>query len=206
MKRLVLLSLLLTGCSSVYTPRAPTVAQITTSSYDTLIAQYDAIPDGTPAKVTAKNRIILRAKLAIDTNYLGFEQSFLTGQAYIQTGGEIATLGLSEAAGVTSLGTSHLLSVIAGGITGANAIYQKNFFANATRWVIIQQMRADRANQEILISQDMDPASRGTLEQDIVDLVTYYQAGSVVDALQNIAGNSGTQAQTARQALKMMRK
>src|ERR1035437_1320406 len=117
----LLLVMFSVGCH-IYSPKAPTVAQITTSPYDAMMAAYDGIPEG-PSKITARNRIILRAKLAIDSNFNAWQQTFLIGQGYAQAGISIASLGLSEAATVTSLGTSHLLSLISAGIVGSGAIY-----------------------------------------------------------------------------------
>ncbi len=159
MKLLVLaMAVLLSGCAA-YRPKAPTAPQVTTSIYDSALAQYAAMPTG-PSKAEFKDQIILRARLAMDANYDSFKQSFVVGQAYFQTGVGLSSLGLSLAGGATSsLGTAKILSLITGGITGGYGIYQTNVFANATKWAIVTQMDANRASQRVVLEVDMQPTS-----------------------------------------------
>ncbi len=199
---MVLLSFIGTGCGHlhVYSPAPPSVSQITASPYDAILASYDAILDPV-AKLTARNRIVRRAELAIDTNYDNFKRTFLLNQGTTQTVVGVATLGLSEAAAVTSLGTSHLLSIISAGIVGSNAIYSAQFYNNAVRWTIVSRMEADRATALAQLEQQLADSSLG-IEAFVPSLVGYYNAGTIDSAILSFNSSSATANTSAQETMR----
>jgi hypothetical protein len=105
-------------------------------------------------------------------------------------------------------GTAHLksvLSAIATGVTGIKTSYEKNFFDQQTRSAIVQKMRALRAEQLALL-EDENHMKAGLSEYDlqggINDVNRYYDAGTVIAALQSIAESAGTQTTKAQEKQK----
>jgi len=123
-------------------------------------------------------------------------------------------------------GTAHLksvLSAIATGTTGIKTSYEKNFFDQQTRSAVVEKMRAGRASQLALL-HDQDhmkapvicpsggcpqvPAVAGgpaghtvapySLESGLSDIEQYYEAGTIIGALQSIATSAGQDQQNAQ--------
>jgi len=175
-----------------------------------LLTSYNALPEATPAdlahKVEVRNQILNDFVLLIDQNYGNFESSFYSGQAALGLGGDVANIALTSVAAVT--GSAHLksvLAVIAAGLTGVRASYQKNYFDGQNRVVLIQEMRALRAGQ-MAVLEDASHMRAGvfdySLESGLNDVGDYYEAGTLVGALQAIAQQAGTiqvQSNTRRQ-------
>jgi hypothetical protein len=94
------------------------------------------------------------------------------------------------------------LSAIATGTTGIDASYQKNYFDQQTRSAVVQTMRASRAT-ELATLNDANHMKAGisaySLETGLSDVEAYYNAGTLVTALQTIAESASTQNTTAKQ-------
>jgi hypothetical protein len=203
--------LALSGCS-VYQPKAPVPESVLTNNYladlesPTLQSSYDAMPDG-PLKAARRNAILYEYIWLVDASYDSYEAKFFSGQAYVATAVDFSTMGLNAASAVT--GTAALksvLSVIAGGITGSNASYQKNFFDQQTREVVVGVMRSARLTQLAVIETGMASNSDAyTLQQGLLDVSEYYRAGTVIGALETISNSSSAASATARQAIKNLR-
>jgi hypothetical protein len=178
------------------------------------------MPQGTDAekqaKVSRRNQILTELIALIDQNYSVFEDRYYGSDASVNFAGDVANLGLTGVSSVT--GTAHLksvLSAIATGTTGIKTSYQKNFFDQQTRSAVVQKMRAGRATQLALI-QDQDhmkapvacpidgcPTAAATdgsaahtvapysLETGLSDVDQYFQAGTIIGALQAIATSAG---------------
>ena len=178
----------------------------------------------TRQKMAERRNQILRELIAlIDQNYSPFEEKYYGSDAAINFGGDVANLGLTGVSSVT--GTAHLksvLSAVATGTTGIKTSYLKNFYDQQTRSAIVQKMRANRA-ATLAILQDQDhmkapvvcpsngcpeiekagdtPAhivSPYSLEAGLADVDRYYQAGTIIGALQAIAETSGTEQEKAK--------
>lgn len=212
--------LLLTSCVP-YRPKRYIPPNIFRSQYlndvtrPNLLKEYDDLADA-KAKVDYRNKVLTELIALIDQNYSDFENQYYGLDAKVNFGGDFVNLGLTGVSSVT--GTAHLksvLSAIATGTTGMKTSYQKNFFDQQTRAAIVQQMRASRAKQ-LAIIQDQDhmksPAacqSNGcplvlkvgvteehagspySLEAGLVDIDRYYEAGTIIGALQSIAESAG---------------
>jgi hypothetical protein len=186
------------------------------------------------AKVARRNQILTELIALVDQNYSVFEDRYYGSDAAVNFGGDVVNLGLTGVSSVT--GTAHLksvLSAIATGTTGMKTSYQKNFFDQQTRSAVVQKMRAGRATQLATI-QDPDhmkapvvcpdkgcvekvPKSGDTpehivapysLETGLSDVEKYYEAGTVIGALQAIAESAGqdqTKAKAQQQTNSAMR-
>jgi hypothetical protein len=135
----------------------------------------------------------------------------------VNFGVDVVNLGLT---GVTSVtGTANLkgvLSAIATGTTGIKTSYEKDSFDQQTRSAVVQKMRASRASQ-LAAMQDPDHmkapvvCATGGCKQEVTatadtpkhteapyslqtglsDIEQYYQAGTIIGALQAIAASAG---------------
>lgn len=173
-------------------------------------------------KVDRRNQILTELIALIDQNYSTFEDRYYGSDASVNFAGDVVNLGLTGVSSVT--GTAHLksvLSAIATGTTGIKTSYQKNFFDQQTRSAVVQKMRASRATQLALI-QDQNHMKApvvcpGTgcqpvggvavapysLETGLSDVEQYYQAGTIIGALQAIATSAGTDQTAAAEKQKV---
>lgn len=173
--------------------------------------------------VERRNQILTELIALIDQNYSSFEEKYYGSDATINFTGDVANLGLTGVSSVT--GTAHLksvLSAIATGTTGIKTSYLKNFYDQQTRSAVVQKMRANRATVLATI-QDQDhmkapavcpangcpelprsgdtlahTASPYSLEAGLADIDRYYQAGTIIGALQAIAETSGNEQKNAQ--------
>jgi len=174
------------------------------------------------AKVDRRNQVLTELIALIDQNYSTFEDRYYGSDASVNFAGDVVNLGLTGVSSVT--GTAHLksvLSAIATGTTGIKTSYQKNFFDQQTRSAVVQKMRANRVTQLALI-QDQNhmkapvvcppdgcpnvggvPVAPYSLETGLSDVEQYYQAGTIIGALQAIATSAGTDQTAAAEKQKV---
>ncbi len=200
---LTLVAMLGQGCS-VYRPKAAipdsytkqVQADITAS---TLLKDYNALPQGTvdeqTTKVGRRNQIIIELLYLVDHNYYAFENRFYGGQATFNTTTDAVNLGLTAASSVTGTAAlKSILSAIATGTTGFSASVEKNYFDQQSRAAVVTKMRSLRAVQLSTI-QDASHMKAGvtaySLESGFADVAAYFDAGTVVGALQSIAEAAG---------------
>jgi hypothetical protein len=186
-----------------------------------LLKNYNDMPQTTDAekqaKVVRRNQILTELIGLIDDNYSSFEERYYGSDALVNFGGDVVNLGLTGVSSVT--GSAHLksvLSAIATGTTGIKTSYEKNFFDEQTRAAVVQQMRASRATQ-LAALQDQNhmkapvvcpvagcPTVGGSavtpysLETGLSDIQQYYEAGTIIGALQAIATSAGKAQDTAK--------
>lgn len=207
----VVFLLLTTGCLRTRpTPPIPngdyTKQMLADVTDKDLLKNYNAMPqasdDDKAKKVERRNQILNELIWLIDRHYYSFENIFYGTQAAYNVGGDFVSLGLT---GVSSVaGSAHLksiLSAIATGTTGLKTSIDKNFLDQQTRSAIVQKMRALRATQLATIQDEnhMKAAVADySLEAGITNVYAYYDAGTVVAALQGIAETAGQEKQAAQ--------
>jgi hypothetical protein len=203
-------AVLLPGCA-MYKPKMPLPATYRTQmladvSQPNLLQQYNAMPQATEAEAAAKvarrNQILQELITLVDQNYSVFEGRYYGSDASVNFTGDVINLGLTGVSSVT--GTAHLksvLSAIATGTTGIKISYLKNFYDQQTRSAVVQKMRALRATALATI-QDANHMKAGvtsySLEAGLSDIEGYYNAGTIIGALQAIAETAGTEQAAAK--------
>jgi len=115
---------------------------------------------------------------------------------------DLATLGLTAAATVSGgAETKTILSAIATGVVGVNTAADKEYFQNNTIQALQLQMRAARSGVETSLIKGMKQSIKDyPLEAGKRDIVQYYYAGSLNDALIALVQNSGSDAKTNQAA------
>lgn len=159
-------------------------------------------------KVRVRNAILNDLMATIDFNYHEFEVRLHTDKTVKDTSTEIVTLGLtaaSTAAGGAEAKT--ILSAIASGVVGANASLDKNILQNNTVQALELEMRSLRAQKERdLIVGMADSDAHYPLQSGIRDVIGYYYAGSLTDAMLGLVARTGSDAEASRATASEARK
>ena len=199
--------LILSGCAGVSQGR-PERAAYEDLVVKTLVEKYtktDAIPtDQTKVTKGERNQILEDLIYMTDVNYYKFEAELYQGRTVFDTATDLAILGLGGAGSlVTHSGTQAILSAISGGIGGGRVSINKNFFHEKSTQALTAKMKSARKTKLELIRKAMAlsvtdyPLSRG-----LGDLAEYYNAGTIVGALENIVADSGADARKADEEMK----
>lgn len=209
----MLLSILMQpACTFLYRPKQPvppgkySKQMLADVSSPDLLSTYNNMAQSTEdekkKKVSRRNQILEELIWLVDQNYYSFESNFYGSQAVLNTTGDFINLGLTGTSSVT--GSAHLksvLSAIATGTTGLKTSIDKNFFDQQTRAALVSKMRALRATQLATIQDDKHMkagVANYSLESVLSDIDAYYDAGTLIGALQSISATSGQEANTAQ--------
>ena len=195
--------LVLTGCSTVRatkpalinSARLPSFNYTSPRAANYYLTVYDNAAPADKAKV--RNAILNDLMATIDLNYHEFEARLRTDKAVKDTAAEIVTLGLTAAS--TAVGGEEaktILSAIATGVVGANSSLDKNILQNNTIQTLELEMRALRAEREHdLLNGMADTDAHYPLQSGIRDVIAYYYAGSLTDAMLGLVEKTGSEAE-----------
>lgn len=191
---LFLSSLLLTGCSGVLKGQ-PNPMQFQGLLVKALVKKYskpNAIPTGS-VSFEERNRILNDFIYLTDVNFHKFTAAIYQGRALFETGNDITLLGLSGAGAlVPAAATKAILAAIAGGIAGAHVSINKNFFQERATAALIAKMEASRKSVLAQILKSMkESVADYPLSRGFSDITDYYNAGTIIGALNDIATVSG---------------
>ena len=177
-------------------------------THDTSIKETD--------RAALRNAIVEEAITIVNHIYGDFEQKELLTRGYIDTAFDVANLGLTAAAAVSSLGST--LGATATATLGMQSGVNKNFYNAQTTVAINSTMRALRLQQLAAIRQretltivctttnNISPQAGSqpqcyTLEQALNDVQELYQVGTVQGALVEINNNSASKTNDAQSKL-----
>ena len=165
-----------------------------------ILDQYSKSPD----KRTFRDDAINGQLLAMDIHFDEFVQSLAEQGILLNVGSDFAVLGLSGAGTVLpSAGTKSVLAAISGGITGARTSIDKNVFYEKTMPALLAQMQAERKAvlATIRTGQQLDIAHY-PLSQALLDLNSYYLAGTIPGAISGIIDEAGSKSTAAEIEIK----
>jgi hypothetical protein len=164
-----------------------------------------------------RNELLNDFIFLIDNNYYFYEKHLYNKKAIYDFGSDVTATSLSTASGVMTGGAvtsaKSILSLVSGGITSTRSSFSQNILQNQNLLAIVAKMREERAKQLVVLQKGMyktgtttaTPLSDYSVDQGLVDLANYYQAGTFVSALQAIidtAGSQKTQADNQTKELK----
>ncbi|HMP81129.1 MAG TPA: hypothetical protein PKA41_00305 [Verrucomicrobiota bacterium] len=191
----------LTGCSTVgpdkpqilNAKRLPSFDYTVTTSSNYYLTVYN---DAGMNRAQVRNSILNDLMAVVDFNYHEYELVLRDDKTLKDIGVDLATLGLTAAATASGAQqTKTILSAIATGVIGANASIDKHAFQNNTIQALQLQMRAMRAEKEKLLLQGMaKPDAAYPLQSGIRDIIAYYYAGTITDALTGLVSQTGSEA------------
>jgi hypothetical protein len=142
-----------------------------------------------------RNRILNNLILLVDMNYHTVEKHLYGEKSWADFGGSVAVIGVSTAgtlAGGESVKTT--LAAIAGALEGTRVAFDRDVLQNQNILAIIAKMRAQRAEKLLILRGGMQKSVAAyPLEEGLVDLANYHNAGTIVGALQDIIDKAGAQ-------------
>ena len=204
---LVLLAIagMLSGCAAlkVYPERSNDLSK----DLDALSRYFDPEVITKGEKTRAWRDEVVNAQIrAIDLQFTSFEQSLAMETAGLNTAVDLAVIGLGAATGVVGgAGIKAILGVVAGGLTGAKGVIDKDIFYSKTLPVLLTQMEAQRKVQLVKIREGLKlDAKTYPLGEALIDVEDYYKSGSIPAALQKIAEQSGAAGQEATERLQQL--
>jgi len=204
--KILVLGFLMSGCASVM-KSSPDLPTYQSTVVKTLIQKYskpEAIPTD-PSKLTAdqRNNIMEDLIFLIDVNYHQFESDLFLGRGLFDTTTDLAIIALGAAGAlVDASGTQAILAAISSTIGGGRVSINKNFFREQSTNALISTMRATRKTKlKIIRDAETLTLSDYPISRALVDIVDYYNAGTIVGAFESIVSEAGQKERTAANAI-----
>lgn len=139
-----------------------------------------------------RNKVVNDLLFLINFYYDQYELSWYASSTGMNFAGDVAILGLNLAS--TAVGGAEIksiLSAIAAGIGGVKIAGQRDFFRNQDVGLIVQRMRSLRSRALTTLKSKMRLSIENyPLEESLLDLQSYFQAGTVLGAIQSINDES----------------
>jgi hypothetical protein len=200
--------LLGSGCSSIKHNGAPEVSFNYRDDFSKLEASLkddiaiDRIYANGPVTEEKRNRFIAGRMVIMNYHYLQFVRELNAGNQLVDTAGDILSLSLNIAGTAFSpVETKTVLAAVAAGVTGSKNIIDKSYYFEKTVPILVSAMNAERRKQLAAIIRKMKLGVQDyPLEEAISDLDEYYNAGTLIGAinsLQNAAVNSNRDAENS---------
>jgi hypothetical protein len=205
---IILFGLVLPGCTGVSFQSGDALKDIYSGRVADLRAEYGAGKlEGQIERAresgSARNAFLNNFIFLIDSNYSFYEKHLYNKKAYSDFGADVTSATLSTVSGIVTgggaQGAKSILSFIAGGITSTRASFNQDILQSQNLLAIVAKMRAQRADKLIVLQTGMyvkssttaTPITDYSVDQGLVDLANYYQAGTFVSALQAIIDTAG---------------
>ena len=143
----------------------------------------------------------------IDLNYNKYKKELFYGTSSGSLLADLGILGTTLAAtSASGAATKATLSAIAAGITGTRTAIDSDVLYNNSLLSLIAKMDSDREQQKVAIIKVISsPAGYTNYDKLAGDLITYYQAGEIHNAIIGITNSAGaklSQCTTDETALK----
>ena len=146
--------------------------------------------------------------LLVDLNYNHWEKLLYNKKAGFDLGTDAAVLGLGGATALTgTTEVANILGQITTGITGFKTSVDSDLLQKNAVPALVAKMRAARASQFLKMQAAMintkddklgpTPLSKYSVEQGLIDLNAYYNAGTFVSALQDITAKAAEEKKAA---------
>jgi hypothetical protein len=143
-----------------------------------------------------RDELVYRLIFMCDYRFARYEADLVAGKATRDTVIDLAVLGLTSAAALTTPGqATQILAAISGGLIGSRAAVEKNFYQNLAQPVLLRKMQVLRAQKLFAISHrlrkydvDVYPTERA-----LIDVLDYYNRGTMLAALQEISNDTAAQ-------------
>ena len=178
-----------------FVPSSPLAASVVAqwekefSQPDFLKNPYWHTPDG-------RNELVYKLVFLSDYRFSRYEADLVAGRATGDTLVDLAVLGLTSAAALTTPGqATQILAAISGGLIGSRAAIQKNFFQNEAQPVLLRRMKLLRQQKFVSISYRLRRYGTDAypIERALIDVLDYYNRGTMLGALQAIAEDTAAQ-------------
>ena len=163
-----------------------------------------SLPDGPARAKQVRNELIDDALSYIDDAYGDFKNGLAAGRDRTNFVADLIDLGTSAAVGITN--GERPLQILGVGLTafrGGRRSADANFYKDQSTPILITKMNGNRARVRAFIleneKKDIDGYRIGMAISDIVD---YYNAGTLVDAFTELAGDTAADTKKAQEDLR----
>jgi hypothetical protein len=201
----LLILLPLGACESIrgYPDQPPslptTLSSLDGATLSALIVEYNATITTAARKQVIRDQIIHSDLTQIDNKFNDFKIELSSQDNQLSLGTDFISLALAGlGATVGSTATKAALAAASAGVIGAKSAIDKDLLYQKTIVTLVAQMEADRKAVLATILTNMhSDISTYPLEAAGSDLQDYYQAGTLVDALQSLTQSAGVSEQNA---------
>jgi hypothetical protein len=202
----------LTGCAAVdgY-PRRP-------ETHSTVEARremyYGAKADDTYNATAADQRkavrdILVYGKMQVlEDDFLAFERSLNSAGNYVSVGSDLGVLVLNGLAATTgTAATKSALAAASAGVVGAQGAVNKDLYYQKTLAALLAQIQANREKARLTIIQKLGSSDADyPLNAAEIDLKKLEEAGSLVNAVNDISQQATTQKAVTEDQIKNVQK
>jgi hypothetical protein len=198
------------GCASSFKPEPPTfgtdqirVLQAKYKATDPLALYDEQTKDVTDPRERKRirNRIIREMMVVIDYNYAKFEQKLYSDHAIGDFSFDLTTVALGLA-GTLSTGTKAqtALAAATAAVAGTKLAVDADFFQKQNVIAIASKMQELREKQRVVLIRRMSRTTVDSypLEAALQDVVTFYEQGTVLAALEEITKQAKAEADKAK--------
>lgn len=175
------------------------------AKYGTVTYLETAIDSATTPE--SRNLLLNDLVLLVDLNYYHWEKLLYNKKAGFDLGTDAVVLGLGGAtalSGTTS--AANILGQITTGITGFKTAVDSDILQKNSVPALVAKMRAARSTQlakmQTAMTKDVD---KYPIQQGLIDLNTYYVAGTFVGALQDITEKAAAEKQEADSKIDLLK-
>lgn len=172
------------------------------TKFDTDYAAYNKAVENEKFELAKlrRNEMIFQLKRNIDANYQEFENGLFIGKATSNILFDITELGAALAGTITN--GERAKTIISSSLSmfkGSRKSSEINLFREKTTESLIQTMRASRSSREKKINIGLrNTVADYTLEESLGDLIDYFYAGSLSNALVELSQNAADNANDAK--------
>ncbi len=191
---------LVSGCAGVnqanhlgnpFAPPSPLAASVV-AKWEKQLAQTDVTEIATRRE---RNDLVYRLIFICDYRFNRYEADLMLGKATRDSFIDLSMFGLNAASTLIAPGNStKILAAIAGGAGFSRATVEKNFYMNHAAPVLMAKMRALRTEK---LNEIVKNLSRGIgsypASLAIIDVLDYYNRGTMLGALQAISNDTAVQ-------------
>lgn len=155
-----------------------------------------------------RNKIISELLLIVDYDYQNYEGSLIAGRAVSNLGFGLATTTLSLASAVSTVESSKtIISSLASLVSSTRTEVDKNLYFEQTAQALVLKMRALKKETRLPIVQGFEfEYVDYNVEQAISDILNYYRAGTLANAVQGLYEDIGQDDTLADKNLKAFNK
>lgn len=183
------------GCSNVF-PSKPDRPEYQVAIVEKLNAYYSKPENVKPESVTSeeeRNRLISDLLYLVDVNYSEFERIVYERRADVSSLSDFLVLGLSgTGALMTPVNTIRILSGSSAMVTGTRTALEKNYLQEKSTQALLSSMQAARLEKLTTIRGGMLLNLREyPVGQALSDVEQYYEAGTLIGALNSIVSRAG---------------
>jgi hypothetical protein len=176
-------------------PPSPLAAQ-TVAQWETEFAKPGFLNDSRWHTRAGRDQLVYQLILMADYRFNRYQADLVAGKATRDTFVDLAVLGLNAAGVFLNPGqATRVLAAISGGLISSRAAVERNFYQNQAQSVLLRRMKVLRAQKLYSISHHLlkDGVDRYPIERALIDLLDYYNRGTMLGALDAIAQDTAAQ-------------